>query len=297
MSKNKIEIVSYTDPYCTWCWGSEPIVRKIEQIFGEQVEFNYVMGGLVRDIKVFQDPANGIGGDKYYEQVAEHWYDASLRHGMPVNELIFIDTKDEFTSTWPSNIAFKAAELQDKGIAIKYLRRMREAVSAERRRINRVEVQAELIKEVGLDEKKFYESIENKEAVKAFQKDLEEAYNKGVSGFPTFIVRNANGDEVMLRGYNPYKRFEKVIKQLAEGIELKEMAISEESLLDLFRKYENITKREIEEIFSITEAEANKWIDDLKKKGYISDKKVGNGYFYRMNTNPLLCDPDTGMCG
>ena len=22
-----IEITQYTDPYCTWCWGSEPIIN------------------------------------------------------------------------------------------------------------------------------------------------------------------------------------------------------------------------------------------------------------------------------
>jgi len=25
-----IEITQYTDPYCTWCWGSEPIVTPNE---------------------------------------------------------------------------------------------------------------------------------------------------------------------------------------------------------------------------------------------------------------------------
>ena len=23
-----LELIQYTDPYCTWCWGSEPIMRR-----------------------------------------------------------------------------------------------------------------------------------------------------------------------------------------------------------------------------------------------------------------------------
>ena len=57
-----IEIVSYTDPYCTWCWGSEPILRKIQEVYGEQVRLRFVMGGLVEDMQKFSDPGAGIGG-------------------------------------------------------------------------------------------------------------------------------------------------------------------------------------------------------------------------------------------
>ena len=30
----EFELVQYTDPYCTWCWGTEPILRKVEEVFG-----------------------------------------------------------------------------------------------------------------------------------------------------------------------------------------------------------------------------------------------------------------------
>ena len=45
-----IEIIEFTDPVCTWCWGSEPVLRKLETRYGEQVKISYIMGGLVQDI-------------------------------------------------------------------------------------------------------------------------------------------------------------------------------------------------------------------------------------------------------
>ncbi len=293
---NSIEIVSYTDPYCTWCWGSEPIFRKIEQVYGEQVDINYVMGGLVKDIHDFYDSANNIGGANYYKQVAEHWYDASTRHGMPVDEKIWYETAGEFTSTFPANIAFKAAELQDKQRAKKFLRKMREGIAAERRKIHRIEIQGEMIREVGLDEGKFIAAIESKEAEKAFYNDLEKASNKGVRGFPTFLIRAKKGEEVFLRGYQPYKRFEKVIQQFAEDVKPQELKVTEENILEVFEHYEHVTRRELEEIFAMTEVEAQEWLETLKSEEAITEKKVGNGFFYKRHTNPLLCDPDTGLC-
>lgn len=61
--KKVLEIVSFTDPYCTWCWGSEPILRKIEEVYRKQVSISFVMGGLVEDIRNFSDPGAGIVGE------------------------------------------------------------------------------------------------------------------------------------------------------------------------------------------------------------------------------------------
>lgn len=56
MAPSVLEIVSFTDPYCTWCWGSEPILRKIQEVYRTQVSIRFVMGGLVEDMRNFSDP-------------------------------------------------------------------------------------------------------------------------------------------------------------------------------------------------------------------------------------------------
>ena len=42
-----LDVIEYTDPYCTWCWGSEPILRKIQERYDGQVSVGFKMGGLV----------------------------------------------------------------------------------------------------------------------------------------------------------------------------------------------------------------------------------------------------------
>lgn len=66
---NKLTITCYTDPVCTWCWGMEPILRKIELHYGRQIKFEHIMGGLVQDINHFYDSYNDIGGSDYLTTV------------------------------------------------------------------------------------------------------------------------------------------------------------------------------------------------------------------------------------
>ena len=40
-----IEIIEFTDPACTWCWGSEPILRKLQYRYKEQLRISFVVGG------------------------------------------------------------------------------------------------------------------------------------------------------------------------------------------------------------------------------------------------------------
>jgi putative protein-disulfide isomerase len=152
MSHHIIEVVEYQDPYCTWCWGSEPILRKIQELYGGQVKITFKAGGLIEtlDEQIAQ---------QWFEQVAQHWLDASERHGMPVDVHVWQDLQGDFRSTYPANIAYKAAQLQDPDLADTFLRRMREAAAAERRYIHRKEVQVELAREVGLDSENFVNAL------------------------------------------------------------------------------------------------------------------------------------------
>jgi predicted DsbA family dithiol-disulfide isomerase len=284
MPKNDVmplEVIEYTDPYCTWCWGSEPVTKKIKEVYGHQVKLSYKMGGLVADIGNFYDALNQIGGSLWYKQVADHWLEASNRHGMPVDEKVFYDIKDEMRSTYPASIAFKAAEFQDVELAKKYLRRMREGAAAERLPIHRIELQERLAEEVGFDISKFHDDIVNKKAEKAFMDDLAEARSRGITGFPTFLIRNKKGEELILNGYQSFESFEIAFRKLA-GDELipAKISVSEKKIHAFIKKYGKVAPKEVSEVFDLTVDSTLDWLRKLKESGLISEKKVGNGSFF-----------------
>ncbi len=274
-----LELIEYTDPYCTWCWGSEPLLRKIEEVYGEQVKIGFKMGGLVEDITRFYDPLNEIGGANWYKQVAAHWLDASHRHGMPVDERVFYDIKDEFRSTHPASIAYKSAEFQDEELAKKFLRRMREAAAAERKPVHRLEVQAMLAQEVGLDRKRFLKDIKNGKAEEAFREDIRESRSRGITGFPTFLISHPRGRKILLHGYQKFESFEFAIRELAK-LKPNSIRADEQGILAFVRKYGKVAPKEVAEVFNLRMELAIEWLRQLKGKGLLKEQEAGNGFFY-----------------
>src|SRR5215211_1031978 len=52
----------YTDPACSWSWGSEPKLRRLMWEFGDEVRFTWVMGGLARSYGTgYRDSESGVG--------------------------------------------------------------------------------------------------------------------------------------------------------------------------------------------------------------------------------------------
>ena len=81
----EIIITSFTDPDCIWCYAAEPALRAIETRY-PYVEVRYVMGGMVRDLSDFEDPANNIipSRGQVNKQIMDHWLQSYPHHLMPL---------------------------------------------------------------------------------------------------------------------------------------------------------------------------------------------------------------------
>lgn len=293
-----IEILAFTDPVCTWCWGSEPVLRQLEAWYGDSVHIRYVMGGLVEDIRAFHDRANDIGGDPELSnaQIGRHWLEASERHGMPVRTEGFRLFTAETISTYPQNIAFKAAELTNSNLAARYLRRIREASAAEARETGRQEVLIELASEIGLDIATFIGHLNDGSAERAFREDLEMTRSYGVRGFPTFLFRYGS-KELMLRGYQSIRSMQAIIDTLSGGtLQIKLPEKSAENILEFIRSYSRAAPVELSAVFDLTAAQLGVILEKLEKEGRIRRVAAGNGCFWESLASGHLCNPDTGIC-
>ena len=293
-----IEIIEFTDPVCTWCWGSEPVLRKLETRFGEQVKISYIMGGLVQDITSFYDSYNDIGGDpdRSNKNIARHWVEASERHGMPVRSEGFRLFSREHPSTYPQNIAYKAAQMQDQALANKFLRRIREASAAEARQTNRTEILLELASEVGFDLARFLDDFTHGSAQKAFEQDLAITAKYGARGFPSFLLKYGE-KEMLIRGYKRYEEFKALIGHLS-GEEIRERPVlaDEDSIMAFITRYGSVAPVEIQMTFDLTNDELMTAIDSLLHKQLIQKREAGNGYFISPMVSAAACDPATGVC-
>jgi putative protein-disulfide isomerase len=293
-----IEVIEFTDPVCTWCWGSEPILRKLETRYGDQLKIKFVMGGLVKDIREFYDRFNDIGGDpeRSNNQIVEHWLEASKTHCMPVRSEGFNLFSNNYPSSYPQNIAYKAAQMESEEKANRFLRRMRAATAAEGKQTNRKEVLIGLASEVGLDISKFIERLSNGSAEAAFEEDLKTTQRYGTKGFPTFLVRYLE-KEVLLKGYQSFDAFKSVIKVLS-GDTIKEVIPykSEENVLEFIRKHGQVAPIEIQLSFDFSNKEVWVVIESSSGRNLIEVVPAGNGYFIKLRNNTLSCDSSSGSC-
>ncbi|HXD42715.1 MAG TPA: DsbA family protein [Ramlibacter sp.] len=294
---SRLEILAFTDPVCTWCWGSEPVLRKLKAWYGDSLNIRYVMGGLVEDIRAFYDRANDIGGDPEISnvQIARHWLEASQRHGMPVRIEGFRLFTAETVSTYPQNIAFKAAELTKPDLAARYLRRMREASAAEARETGRQEVLIELASDVGLDIGAFIGHLNDGSAEAAFRDDLEMTRRYSARGFPTFVFRYGER-EIMLRGYQSFSAMQAVIDTLSGGL-LRGQApeVTPDSVLSFIRTCKSAAPVELATVFDLPLAELEPMLAGLAESGAIRCVEKGNGYFWEVASIPS-CDVENGIC-
>lgn len=282
-----VTITSYTDPYCTWCWGSEPMLTKLRVLYGSAVSLRFVMGGLVRDIEQFSDPGNGIGGTDWYRQVADHWRIAGQRHGMPVDANIWFDIKDEWRSTYPASIFAKAAEIVDPPKGARFLRRLREAASAERLAIHRADVAAVLAEEVGIDPTRLAAAVSDGRAEAAFAEDRKECRARGIHAFPTFSLKNSRAEELGLSGYSPFSTILRAIDRLSgKALPAPRVLHIETDLFEVIELNGSITAREAAEVFDMAASSAQDALEEVATCGLLTRTTAGSGTLYRPATAP-----------
>ena len=285
-----IEMVEYTDPYCTWCWGSEPMLRHLQEAYGDQLSIRFVMGGLVEDSRTFNDPMNGIGGPNWLQPIADHWIEASQRHGMPVEVAEFVKTS--FTSTWPSNIAYEAAKLQDETLANRYLRRLREVAATEGGGLDKVDLLADIAQEMGLDRVRFLADFAGR-AEEEFKRDLLECRQREVHGFPTFLVV-VDGKERLARGWRTFEQMAGLIDLLAgEPVERRKSSLEEFNVLDFVERHGSAAVRKVSQLFDVSDASAKAVLDRLVGAG--AHELARSGLLYG-TLSVVSCDARTGKC-
>ncbi|MBI4318191.1 MAG: DsbA family protein, partial [Chloroflexi bacterium] len=243
-----IEIEYYTDPVCSWCWASEPALKRLKEEYGDQVHITYKMGGLLESWRVFYDGLNDIGKP---EQVAPHWVDVSQRSGMPIDEKIWLE--DPPDSTYPASIAVKAAQRQGEASGERYLRRVREMGLTERKNIERREVLLQAAQDVGLDVARFVQDLDDPATERAFREEMTDARAQGISGFPTLVFRNRHGEALVLGGYRSYHTYELVLTRLAAG----QLARHQPTDIAAFvARYGHVASQEVATVFRLSRDEA-----------------------------------------
>ena len=276
---NRIKIYQFTDPVCVWCWGNEPVIRALDYLYGNKIDIEFVMGGLIEDITTLYDlsgPRNTIIS-RANEIIANNWIAASTRHGMPVNVEEMSLFSERYPSSFPQNIAYEAAKRINPAAAKKFLRRIREATFIEQRRTSQMDVLVELATEMGFDAAQFIDEYTTGSASGDFMQERMKCRRNGITGFPSYLIREGS-TKIILGGYQNLSTLHTVIGRLSGGkIRPRKVGPSQANLMDFIQRYETVYPVEIEVAFALDRARTDLMISELIKTKKITSQNVGNG--------------------
>ncbi len=270
--KNKpVKVIYFTDPICSSCWGIEPQLRKLKLEYGDKIEIEYRMGGLLPNWSY------NSGGISKPSDVAHHWDEVSVYYDMPIDGDVWLE--DPLDSSYPPSIAFKAAQMQDKEKAISFLRELRELVFLHRKNIAKWEHMATAATHVGLDVNQLKTDFED-QAKTDFEKDLQFAREYGVRGFPTMFFVDGEGHKELVYGSKPYASYENaIIKLLPDAVK----SDYNKNWEWLFSIYPTLTAKEFSELSGTPRNQADNVLDNHVAAGRLEKVTTRNGALWKLD--------------
>jgi len=185
----------YTDPACPWSWAAEPALRRLMWEFEGELEFAWVMGGLARRFgKEYRDEEGRIGyGTDCFADLMSHWLVVAADGQMPTDPRIWIENPLE--STYPACQAVKAASEQGWEAGYRYLRRVREGIMFERRKLDHSDSLIAAAGQARIDRARFEIDLRSNASLEAFAADLEEVRDPPPEAREAGVVRRTEGHE------------------------------------------------------------------------------------------------------
>lgn len=270
----KLSVQYFTDPICSTCWIIQPALKRMSLEYGHHLEIKYFMGGLLPSWDTCE------GKIKSPIDAARLWKNVDETYHIPIDGDIWLE--DPLSSSFPSSIAVKAAQLQDEQTAILYLRRIREMLFLEKKNIMRWKHLEAAAAEVGLNVAAFTKAYEGRARI-SFQHDLHLARELGVRSFPHLIFANAAGQTIRLKGHLYYEDLERAILELNP--------YAKRSLIDhrptsLFRHFPTMLEEEFALLSDLITEDARDLLQQLDRRGYIQKMPTKKGSLYKVIMQP-----------
>ncbi|MET3697840.1 predicted DsbA family dithiol-disulfide isomerase [Bacillus oleivorans] len=271
--KKSITLYYVTDPICSHCWALEPVLHKFEEQYGQYINIQTLMGGLLESWDGFADLNNGIGSPS---DVAAHWREVGEHSRMPIDGTLWLD--NPVHSSYPPSRVFKVIQQKDEKLANTFLRKAREAVFVFNQNIAEDSVLIELVNQLQLDGKAIVEEARKSQGQRLLMEDFALARSLGVRGFPTIIMVNEENKGIKIVGSRPFENYVKGLIQ-ALGSEVEPQAKQVPSLTKLLEKNGRLFAKEIEVMYDVQPNDLEGFIlKELAGQEYKQNKILGELY-------------------
>ncbi len=256
-----LSIIHYCDPWCWFSWGLEPVLQRLHEVYREGIKITYKTGGVFEDFDEWR-AKYGVEDDKALMEWIEE-SDQTMRNPFNVNYALQCAMK----STDKACVAFKAAQLQGEEHALKFYRKLMEAIQIRAEDGSSADILKRIAEKSGLDLKRFSKDLDDKRTFSMFKDDRHDmAASKG-NFFSLVIVSKKTGERRQVSGYTS-DEYEAAIDQMSKGVVTKRTPIDMIEYLDA-RRGLLVTTHEICEVFKIDEGDAERRLSGLTATGLL----------------------------
>lgn len=271
-----IEIYSFIDPLCPECWALEPIIKKLQTLYGNYLKIVYFIGGKLGKINGSNNQQNQ--NSKEHMHLAKQWEKTASRSGMSCDGDLWFE--NPISSPFTASLAIKAAEFQGRKAATRFLRKIRELLFLDKQNITEKQVLLQCAEMADLDVAEFEKDLYSERALKAYQCDLKISSEMGVQEYPSLIFFNENVEEAGIKISGMYS-FDVYLDVMSEI--LKERPLKQElpSLEEFLKKYRFVATKEIAVVYDIPDENVEKEMKKLVLKQKVEQVPVKYGTFWR----------------
>lgn len=190
----KVKVTTFTDPMMGLSYECEPMFRKLETHFESQIEFKYVMSGLVRDVYQFVNTADLRFGEKeaierYNKRLAKIYEGEESISGMPINMNGFCLFDTEHTSSIPLNLAYKAVQLIAPKKADLFLYNLRYATIVDCRPTTHLNEITEVVRKTGVNVDRFMTAYNDGSGQAELDEDFALFQRLGLHSLPAYLIQ------------------------------------------------------------------------------------------------------------
>jgi putative protein-disulfide isomerase len=278
-------VAYYTDPACPWSWALEPTIRKLMVEFGNGLDWTFVMGGLGRSLA--REPAARAA-------VIEEWLRVTAETQAPLDPLIWLD--GPLDSTYPACMATEAAAEQAPDRGYRYLRRLRESLMCDRRKLDHAEALVEESHAAGLDVERFRVDLRSNAIIEAFAADLERTESlarvidpvkrssRGAGGapLPTIVFTADGGVRCEVAGFQSYEAYRNAAVECGAKPEGEDTLEIEEAVA----RFGRVTTREVEVICRLPGPRAAAELFKLAEQWRLRPLRKLTGYLWEVADGP-----------
>ncbi len=189
------QIIFFADPMCSWCWGFAPVISAIDAEFGDQAPVRLVVGGLRAGETRPMD-----GKAKAY--IRHHWEQVHSATGQPF-DFSFFDRDCFVYDTEPACSAAVAVRSLVPGMALRYFEAVQRAFYMDNIDVTARDSLSEIAQSLGIDPTEFGTVFAAPEISDATRADFNLTHALGITGFPTVVLGEDEGQAFLTIGYRP----------------------------------------------------------------------------------------------